>query len=223
MSLESRKSGATLEDPGAELLDRGRALVERYGRVVLGAIGAVVVIGVVAYLTVRANARQEEQAAAKLAEASALFWRGDYDRSLQQAQELSRQFGSTPSGNDAHRLAGDDAYWKGDFKMAAEEYRKYLQKNSRGLIAQTVQRSLAYSLENLGQPAEAMKLYDGLVGAFDRESNAEFLMAAARCAIALKQPAEAAKRLDRLVKEFPEASNANSARVMLAEISPPTP
>ena len=107
MSLESRKNA--LDDPGAELLDRATALWDRYGRVVLGVVVGIAVIGVSAYYVMSGAARKENAASERLAEASDLFWRADYDRSRQIAQDIVKQYPDTPSGLDALRIAGDDA------------------------------------------------------------------------------------------------------------------
>lgn len=218
MSLEGRKT-AQLEDPGAEMLNRAQALWDRYGRIILGVVIAVLVAGVLGFFTMRSRAASENEASGRLAEASILFFRGEYPRSLEIAKQVAQQFGSTPSGIDAHRLAGDNLFWMGDVKAAIPEYRAFLAKVKSGMLADAARRSLAYSLESDGQHQEAARLYDGLVGKFDRESTAEFLAASARCLRALNQPAEAEKRLRRLVEEFGETSLAAGARVRLAELA----
>ncbi len=217
MSLESRK-GTALEDPGAELVDRLTALWARYARIILGALVAVVVVAGVAFYTIRSGATLEAAASEKLASANAMFWQGDYDRAKTAADEVAKQYGGTPSGIDALRIAGDAAYWKGDWKDAITEYKAYLGKQGSGLMGNVVRRSLAYALESDKQYAEAAKLYDGLVGAFDRESSAEFLSASARCEVALGNVPEAVKRLQRLADEFGDTSYAMKARVRLAEL-----
>ena len=224
MSLENRKT-AQLEDPGAELLDRAQGVWERYGRIVLGAVGALVVLAVLGFFMMRSRATSESQAAAKLAEANMLFWQGQYDRSLEIAKQVSTQFGSTPSGNDAHRLAGDDLYWNAmllnqpeKYKEAIVEYRAYLSKAGSGVLADAARRSLANALESDRQFEEAAKTYEQIVGTLGRESSAEFLLGAARCYEALGKKAEAAKDLQRIIDEFGDTSYAPSARVKLAEI-----
>lgn len=220
MSLESRK-GTALEDPGAEMVDRMTTLWARYGRIVLAGVAAVAVVGAVAYFTIRSNETQETAASEKLAQANALFWQTDYARSKSLADEVAKQYGGTPSGVDALRISGDNAYWLGNWKDAITQYKAYLAKQGSGTMGDVVRRSLAYSYESDKQYAEAVKLYDGLVGAFDRESSAEFLAASARCQEALGAKAEAAKRLQRLLDEFGETSHASRARVKLAELGPP--
>lgn len=217
MSLESRK-GTALQDPGAEIVDRLTALWARYARIILGAIVAVAAVAAVAYFTFRSNATQEVAASEKLAQANTLYWQGDYERAQASANEVAKQYGGTPSGADALRIAGDAAYWRGNWKEAVTAYKAYLGKRGSGLMGDIVRRSLAYALESDKQYAEASKLYDGLVGAFDRESSAEFLAAAARCQEALGNKPEAVKRLQRLADEFGETSQALRARVRAAEL-----
>ena len=216
MTLE-RKS-ARLEDPGAQLLDTLTSGWSRYGRIVLIGVGVVAVIAVGVFFTLRSRASSEEAASGRLAEANLFFWQADYARSLQLARQVSEQWANTPSGVDAHRLAGDDQFWLGSFKEAAAEYRRYLDVRKSGLVSDAVRRSLAYSLESDHQYKDAAPIYESLVGRFDRESSAEFLFAAARCYRLMNQPKEALQRLDRLVDEFGETSYANRARIQRAEL-----
>ena len=218
MSLESRKSA--LDDPGADLLDRASALWERYGRIVLGVVVGIAVVGISAYYIVAGAARKENLASERLAEASDLFWRADYDRSRQIAKELARVYPDTPSGLDALRIAGDDAYWRGNWKDAGADYEAYLKKRPRGLIANAVRRSLAYTQENMGQYAAAAANFDMLVGQIDRETSGEMLNAAGRCLVAANQPEEAKKRFQRIVDEFPDSSYQLQARIELGKLSP---
>ena len=218
MSLESRKNA--LDDPGAELLDRATTMWERYGRIVLGAVVGLAVIGLSAYYVLAGAARKENSASERLAQASDLFWRADYDRSRQMAKELARQYPDTPSGVDALRIAGDDAYWRGNWKDAADDYEAYLQKRSKGLLANAVRRSLAYAQESMGQYVAAAANFDLLVGQLDRETSGEMLYAAGRCFEEAGRPDEAKKRFQRVVDEFPDSSYQVQARIELGKLSP---
>ena len=191
---------------------------DRYGKIVLGVLAGLVVIGAVGFFSLRSRREAEEAAAGKLAEASLYYWQGDYQRSLTLARETAEQYGSTPSGGDAHRQAADAAYWGGDFKTAVAEYRRYLAGKPEGVLADAARRSLAYALESDRQHLEAVKEYDGLVGKFDRGSSAEFLVAAARCLMAANQTPAAVQRLQRVTTEFGETEYANQARITLAEL-----
>jgi tetratricopeptide (TPR) repeat protein len=218
LSLESRKTA--LEDPGAELLDRATGLWDRWGRYAMGAVVGIAVVAIAGYYIVAGNARKENAASEKLAEANDLFWRADYDRSRQIAQDVTRQYPGTPSGIDALRIAGDDAYWRGNWKDAITDYKAYLGKVKSGVLATTVRRSLAYALESDGQYQEAANTFDQIVGELDRESSGEFLYAAARCYMALNKPDEAKKRWQRILDEFPDSSYQLQARIDLARLAP---
>ena len=208
-----------LHDPGAELLNRASVAWTRYGRIVLLVSGVAVAGGVLAFFGLRARGRAEDQAANRLADANLLFWQGEYKRSADVAKVVGEQWPGTPSGRDAHRLAGDDAFWSNDYKTAIAEYRTYLQGAKPGLLTDAVKRSLASALESDRQYAEAISLDLGLVGRFDRESSAECLEAAARCAREAGHKADAIKYLQRLVDEYGETSRANAARVRIAELT----
>ena len=208
-----------LADPGAELIDRAQGAWRQYGRIGTIVAGIALVGGALWFFSMQSNARTEAQAGDKLADANALFWQGEYKRSQEVAKTVSQQWPDSPSGIDAHRLAGDDAYWSGDFKTAITEYQASLAKSKTGLLADGVRRSLAYSYDSNKQYAEAAARYSQLVGTFDRESSAEMLAAAARCQRDAGHKAEAAKLLQRLLDEFGETSFANEARIDLAELN----
>ncbi len=236
MALVTRKT-TRLEDPGAELLDRLTGFWDRYGRLTMGVLGAIAAMLVVGLLYLRAQAATEEKAAGKLAEAEIMFWQGYYPRSYDSALQLIKQYPGSQSAIEAHRLAGDDAYWRGepgDFRKSVDEYRTYLKHRGKGMLADAARRSLAYALESdantlrsqgkTGEAEaefrEAASTYESLVGTFpDRESSAEFLFASARCFRLLNQREEAAKRLQRLVDQFGETATANRARIELAEVT----
>lgn len=219
MSLESRKNTA-MDDPGAELLDKASSLWQHYGRIILGTVVGLAVVGLAAYYVTAGNARKENDASEKLAQANDLFWRADYDRSRQMAQDVAKQFPGTPSGIDALRISADDAYWRGNWKDAIADYSAYLAKHGSGLVADAVRRSLGYAQESNGQYADAAANYEKLVGVFDRESSAELLYASARCLLAAKQPEEAKKRYQRILDEYPDASYQVQARVALGRLAP---
>jgi len=231
-----KRSGARLADPGAELIDQLGEWWQQYGRIASSVVGAVAAAALLGFLYFRAQAATENTASGRLAEAEIMFWQGYYPRSYETAQQVIKQYPGTRSATEAHRVAGDDAFWRGeegDFQKAVDDYRTYLAKRPRGMVSDGVRRSLAYALESnatalalSGRGAESAKQmqeaaagYESLVGRFpDRESSAEFLISSARCYRALNQPAEAIKRLQRVVDEFGDTAGANRARVMMAEV-----
>lgn len=208
-----------MSDPGAEFFDQVSSIWKRYDRVVLGALGALVVIAAGAYYAIKTRGTQEDQAAGLMAEAQVMFWQGDYPQAIERAKRVFDTFPATRSGHDAHRLMGDAQYWSGNFKAAIAEYQKYLALQKTGVLASAARRSLAYAYESAGQYADAAPIYRSLVGTFDRESSAEFLLAAARCEQQLHQGTEATSSLKRLLDEFGDTPQAGEARVMLGELA----
>jgi predicted negative regulator of RcsB-dependent stress response len=219
--LESKRHTG-LESEGEVAIEHLTNFWDRYGRIVLGVLGALAVVGVGAFFFLRSRATQESEAAGRLAEASSLYWQGDYQRSTEAAKQVVSQYGSTWSGNDAHRILGDNAFWSGDFKTATAEYRRYVEKAPKGLLQDSGNRSLAYALESDNQYAEAAKVFDGLVGRLDRSSSGEFLIAAARCYQAINKPQDALARLHRLDSEYGETYYAQLARLKIAELEAAT-
>jgi predicted negative regulator of RcsB-dependent stress response len=206
------------EQPGSEIMVPLARFWERQGKIAAGVIAAIVVLAVGGYFVLRQRQAAETAAAGKLAEASLRYWQGDFQGSLQTAREVAQQYGSTPSGLDAHRQAGDAAFFTGDFKTAIAEYRRYLDKAKPGMLADAARRSLAYALESNHEFAAAEKEYLGLVGKIDRSSSAEFLLAAARCERGQNQPQKAVTYLQRLLDEYGDSEYAQQARVQIAEL-----
>lgn len=208
-----------MQDEGAQLLDRVSDLWNRYGRIALGVVAVIVAAGVIYVLTSNSRRNAEEQAAGQLAEATLYYFQGDLQKARETARQVADQYPNTVSGQDGHRLVADAAFWSNDYKTAIAEYRRYLAKAPKGVLSDAATRSLAYALENDGQAAEAAKLFEELVGRFDRESSAEFLAAASRCHRAAGDAASAKKDLDRLIAEFGETSYARTARITAAELA----
>jgi tetratricopeptide (TPR) repeat protein len=221
LALSTQKS-RSLGYQGAEQIEQVQAWWARYSKIVLGTLAAVVVVVAALVFTQRTRAVQEGAAAGKLAEASVYYWQQDYPRCLELAKQIVTQYPSTPSGLEAHRLVADASFWNGDFKNAITEYRKYLEHMKQPVFANAARRSLAYALESDGQRLEAAKEYEGLVGKFDRNSSAEFLVAAARCYRGMNRPADALERLKRVDLEFGETSYANQARLEMGELAAAT-
>jgi predicted negative regulator of RcsB-dependent stress response len=216
------KQYSSFATEGDEAVAKLTAFWDRWGRNLLIVAAAIAVVTVGSFYYLRGRSQQEAAAAGKLAEASLLYWQGDYARSTEIAKQVSTQYGGTSSGVDAHRILADNAFWGGDFKTAITGYRAYLAKAPEGVLQDAGRRSLAYALESDGQTAEAAKTYDSLVGRLDRSSSAEFLYAAARCHLTLGQPTQALERLRRLESEFGETSYAAMARIKIAELEAAT-
>lgn len=220
MSQDPTQKSSVMQDPGAELVDKFQSFAAQFGQVILIGVLVAAAAGVGGWYWMQGQAKQENAASEKLAQANELFWRADYDRSRTIAQEVSKAYPGTPSGIDALRIAGDDAFWRGNWKDAIADYKAYLGKKSSGIVAAGVRRSLGYAYESAGQHEEAAKQFDQSVGVFDRESSGELLFASARSLMAAGKNDEAKKRLQRILDEFPESTVQGQARIELGRLSP---
>jgi tetratricopeptide (TPR) repeat protein len=220
LSQDPTQKSSVMQDPGAELVDKVQGFASQFGQVILIGVLVAAAAGVGGWYWTQGQAKQENAASEKLAQANDLFWRADYDRSRTIAQEVSKAYPGTPSGIDALRIAGDDAFWRGNWKDAIADYQAYLGKKSSGVVAAGVRRSLGYAYESNGQYEEAAKQFDQLIGVFDRESSGELLFASARSLMAAGKNDEAKKRLQRILDEFPESTVQGQARIELGRLSP---
>src|SRR5262245_27393957 len=118
-------------------------------RILLGVVGVVAAVAVVGWLWSRSRADAEAKASGKLAEANALYWRGEYGPLAQRANDIKRDFPGTKAATEATRILGDAAFWQGDFKKAATEYDDYLKHVPKGSpIRPGVERGLAQAWES---------------------------------------------------------------------------
>jgi TolA-binding protein len=214
----SRHQRMSMEEFGMQGMDRMKHFWDVYQKVIIGVGGAIIAVVIVAVFTLRARDEANSTAAGRLAEASLQYWQGNYQASLSAAQQVAGQYGGTPAGKDAWRLAEDDQYWLGQFKDAATSYRKYLEHAKPGMLSDAARRSLAYALESDRQFDEASKIFLDIAPRLDRESGADCLMGAARCARASGKNAEAADLYRRVVDEFGDTGPARMARVYQAEM-----
>ncbi len=210
-------------DLGHLYMERLAEFWRRAQKAILTGLAVAAALAVVVFFTLRARAEAASQAAGRLAEASLEFWRGNYQNSLNLAQQVANQYGGTPAAQDALRLIGDDQYWIGNFKESINQYRKYLEHEKKGMLADGVRRSLANALESDRQFAEAAKVYLELAQRLDRESAVDCMMGAARCYRATGRIPEAAQIYRRVADEFGETSLAATARLYLAETTVSTP
>ena len=187
----------------------------------LGALGALVVIAAGGYYAMRTRNAQEDQAAGMLAEAQVMFWQGDYSAGHRageaRVRPVSRHAQRPRRAPTDGRLRSTGA---GNFKGAIAEYQKYLALQKSGALADAARRSLAYAYESAGSTPTPRRS-TSLVGVFDRESSAEFLLAAHAAASSSSRGADATQSLKRLLDEFGDTPQATRAREMIGELGGP--
>jgi len=187
---------------------------------VLGIALAVLVAAVLGTIWItRAQAKAEGEANRILAEASANYWQGGYNRTIQLTDQVLESYKSTKAANDARRMKGDALFWSGSFDSAATLYKEFLAHEHSGPIHDAVSQSLAFALESKKDFAGAAKEYEALVPVQpDRSSQADMYMNAARAYALANQPDKAKALYEKVATEYKETTFSRDAEVMLGEL-----
>ncbi len=194
--------------------------VQQNLRIVGIVVGAAVVAALVTVLISKAQAEAEGKANRILAEASANYWQGGYNRTIQLADQVLSDYKTTHAANDARRMKGDALFWSGSFDSAATLYKEYLtHERADSPIKGAVQQSLAAALESKRDFAGAAKMYEELApNAPDRNSTADLYMSAARAYRNANQADKAKALYEKVANEYKETTFARDAEVMLGEM-----
>lgn len=186
----------------------------------IGIALGVVVAAILATLWItKAQAKAEGEANRILAEASANYWQGGYNRTIQLTDQVIEGYKSTKAANDARRMKADALFWSGSFDSAATLYQEFLSHERSGPVHDAVSQSLAFALESKKDFPGAAKQYESLVAvAPDRASEADMYMNAAR-AYTLANQADKAKTIyQKVATEYKDTSFGRDAEVMLGEL-----
>ena len=99
MSDINKSSDEFFGGGSGESVARLTSIWEQHGRVILGAVAALVVAGGLYFLYSQSAVKAENAASEKAGAANLMFWQGDYERSKTTALEVAKSAGSTESGN----------------------------------------------------------------------------------------------------------------------------
>ncbi len=140
---------------------RATELWERHGRTILVAVGAVVLVAVLAVFITRTRAQSEERAQGELYRAVLAVNQGDYVSAGPMLKELIDNSPGTRSARDAERYLADVLAAQGKYGEAAAGFRKYIDKAGGDKAAALAGYwGLAAALESNKQFAEAAAAYD---------------------------------------------------------------
>ena len=186
----------------------------------IGIAVGVVVAAILATLWItKAQAKAEGEANRILQEASANYWQGGYNRTIQLADQVLEGYKSTKAANDARRMKADALFWSGSFDSAATLYQEFLSHEHSGPVHDAVSQSLAFALESKKDFAGAAKQYELLVAtAPDRASAADMYMSAARAYTLANQPEKARAIYEKVSTEYKDTTFGRDADVMLGEL-----
>ena len=189
-------------------------------RVILAAVGIVVAVVVIGALWLKSRADAEQKASGKLAEASALYWRGEYGPLSQRAVDIRRDYPGTKAAAEATRMLGDAYFWRGDFKKAIDSYNEYLKNTpASSSLRPGIDRSIAQAYESQRQFKEAATQYEKSSKEFPaRMDQADMLMAAGRSYEAMADYTHAKATFQKVANEYSDTPFSNDAEMRLGEI-----
>jgi tetratricopeptide (TPR) repeat protein len=189
-------------------------------RIVLGVVGVAAALALVSFLWLRTRADAEAKASGKMAEASALYWRGEYGPLIQRANDIKREYGGTKAATEAERMLGDAYFWQGDFKKSAEAYEGYLKKAPSGSqLRPGVERSMAQALESQKEYAKAAAIYERLASVDGpRDVRGELYYAAGRARQEAGDLVKAKAIYQKLTVELGDTPSAGDAEIALGEL-----
>jgi tetratricopeptide (TPR) repeat protein len=208
------------EDPLVIAWLRIQEWLEANARLLAIAAAAVVLLAVVSVLWVRARAQAEGKAGEKVAEISTLYWQGGYDRVIQGADQIRKDFPGTAAASEALRVKGDALFWQGDFKGAAAAYQTYLKENPKvSPVTLGVRRNLAQALESQGQARQAAEMYEALAAEqAPREFQAEIWLAAGRAWRTAGDSARALAAFRRVATDYADTPSGAKGQLSLGEL-----
>jgi tetratricopeptide (TPR) repeat protein len=208
------------EDPLVMTWVRTQEWMEANARLLAVVAGAVLLVIVVTVLWVRARAEAEGKAGEKVAEISALYWQGGYDRVIQGVDQLRKDYPGTAAAKEAIRVKGDALFWQGDFKGARAAYQAYLTEDTKpSPVRLGVRRNLAQALESERQFKEAAALYEELAREpGPRAIQAELLLAAGEDWRSAGDSARAAQAFGRVARDYADTPSGAKGQMYLGEV-----
>jgi tetratricopeptide (TPR) repeat protein len=209
------------EDPLVTAAFRATEVWEQHGTRILIGVGAVVVVGLLAFFMAQARDRAEQKASGDLMRASMAVSQGDYAS----AAPMLREIVDNAQGTDASRTAmlylGDSFLAQKRASEAVEWYQKYLSRAGGDRDRQWIGHlALATAYEDQGKFAEAAASYaEARNHAATDNDRGRAMLAEGRCYLRAGK-AEKALETYKAILVLPQATQeiADPARIRIGEI-----
>ena len=148
------------EDPLVTAAFKTTAFWEEHGTKILIGVGAVALIGVLAFFMMQARSKAEAEASGDLFRASLAVQNGDYASAAPMLEEIVKSQPGTDAAREAMLYLGDSQMSLGKPAEAVSWYRKYLDKaGGDGVRARIGHYALATALEDSKQYVPAAEEY----------------------------------------------------------------
>ena len=209
------------EDPLVTAAFRATEVWEQHGTRILIALGAVVVVGLLAFFMAQARTRAEQKASGDLMRASLAVSQGDYASAAPMLREIVDNAQGTDAARTATLYLGDSFLAQKRASEAVEWYQKYIARAGGDQGRQWVGHlALATAYEDQGKFAEAAASYtEAQRHAANDNDRARAKLAEGRCYLRSGK-AEKALETYKSILVLPQATQevTDPARVRIGEI-----
>jgi tetratricopeptide (TPR) repeat protein len=189
-------------------------------KVVSITVGAIVILGLIAWYVVESGRRKQVSAMGALDVARGAMEAGNYGEAATGLQRVAQSFGGTDAAFEAILALNQVRLLQGQGQLAVDELRKFIESNPPAAFAGPAHAHLAIALENTGKTGEATAEYLR-AAELSPESfrKVDALLNAARTYRVTGKEKEAVAILEDIIKRFPkEEAGVAEAQVRLAEI-----
>ena len=194
--------------------------VRKHQKLVLGIVGAVVILALGAWVVTETGQRRQLRAAEALDQARNIAESGNLPLAASELQKIIETFSGTDAATEAVVTLNQVRMVNGQSELAVVSLQEYLKTNPKKVYKVPAQGLLGEALENAGRPEEAGAAYLG--AAEDAEVDylkAQYLLSAARAYSNAGKVEEAVKALQTIIDKYPKTTALTEARVRLAELT----
>lgn len=208
------------EDRFIESVFELRQKAQDYKKHLLIGLGILVFVGLVTVLVYKIRTRTNQEANALFGTALIEYQQGRYSDAIAKLKQISDNFSGSTSAPKAMFLYGSLYYDLGNYQLAVEAFKKYIEKyNDADFLDPTVYKGLGSAYMQLGDFKQAVQAFSDAVGRYPKDFQVpELLYKQARCHLELKDTATAKTELERIISEFPKSAEARQAGLLLASL-----
>ena len=195
-------------------------LANRKNRMTAIAGGAVLVVGVIAWLVILDGQRKQAYADRALSTAMSAAAANNLPLASSELQKVISTYAGTPAAGQAVIMLNQIRLTSGQEALAITGLQEYLKAKPEPRFAVQAAGLLGSALENAKRPAEAAAAYlTASESAQDAYLKAEYLNQAARAYLNDGKPEEAIKLYRRVMSDFGKTAAVGEASVRLSELT----
>jgi tetratricopeptide (TPR) repeat protein len=193
-------------------------LVQHTREILMAVGGVTLAIGLI-FLFNWMEARDEQNASEKFAQARAEYSKQNYTGAMPILEKLVSEFGGTKSAGMATIYLANAYMHTKDYVNAEKYYKKYLDNDDDPILRVSAALGVAATYEERGDFAKAGKLYDEAADDYSDSYRApQLLLNAARCYKQANQTDAARGALQKLVNKYSKSPLVEDAKLLMAEI-----